>query len=121
MPQLTDLTPAQVLAQVPQNAIFVGEDPIGNIGVQISLSLLLGEPVINVNDPCMVKLMTRLREACASAQEVANQNQGEGERLNAFPPATSSGTVIDGYVTQAGAINSRIKVSTATEIVGTVS
>lgn len=121
MAQLTDLTPAQVVAQLPANSFFVGEDPLGNIGVVVSLTQLLGEPVVNLNDPCVVKLMTRLREACATAQEVANQNQVEGERLNAFPSAVSSGNVIDGYVTQTGSINSRIRVASATEIVGTVS
>jgi hypothetical protein len=86
----------------------------------VSLSLLFDEPVNNLNQLCIVKLMTRLREACSTAQELANANQTEGERLNAFPPATSSGAVVDGYVTQTGSINSRIRVSSATEIVGTV-
>jgi len=121
MAQLTDLTPAQVLAQLPANSFFVGEDPVGNIGVMVSLSLLFGDTVPNLNQLCMVKLMTRLREACSTAQAIANENQLEGEKLNAFPPATSGGAVVDGYVTQSGVINSRIRVASATEIVGTVS
>ena len=65
-----------------------------------------------------MKFLTRLREACHKAQETVNSAQADGEKLNAFPAATSTGAVVNGYVQQAGVIQSKIAVATATQIIG---
>ena len=119
MAAITDLTFSQLsdALGIP-NAIFVGEDALGNITVQLSISAINDETVNNLTNAGVVKFLTRLREACHKAQETINQGQTEGEKLDAFPAAVSSGAVVDGYVQQSGGIKSKIAVATATQIVG---
>lgn len=119
MAAITDLTFSQLsdALGIP-GAVSVGEDTQGNITVQLSISAINGETVNNLSGTGVVKLLTRLREACHKAQETINQGQAEGEKLDAFPAAVSSGTVVDGYVMQSGTVKSKIAVATATQIVG---
>lgn len=119
MAAITDLTFNQLSEALGiPNALFVGEDALGNITVQLSISAINDEAVNSTANTGVVKLLTRLREACHKAQETINQTQAEGEKLDAFPAAVSSGAVVDGYVQQSGAIKSKIAVATATQIVG---
>ncbi len=119
MAAITDLTFAQLSdALGTTGAVYVGEDTLGNITVQLSVSVINDENVNNPTNTGVVKFLTRLREACHKAQETANQAQVDGEKLNAFPAAISTGAVVDGFVQQSGAIQSKIAVATATQIVG---
>lgn len=119
MAAITDLTFEQLSNALGiTGAISVGEDTLGNITVQLSISAINDETINNLASGGVVKFLTRLREACHKAQETINQGQAEGEKLDAFPAATSNGAVIDGYVLQSGAIKSKIAVATATQILG---
>ena len=122
MAALTDLTWAQLADALEGNAkIFVGEDPVGNIGVLISVPAVNGDTVGTLTDQGVVKFLLRLREAARAAQETANQNQTPGEMLDAFPAAVSDGIVTDGYVNQTSSIKAAIKVTSATDISGQTS
>lgn len=119
MAAITDLTFAQLAdALGTPNAIYVAEDPLGNITVQLSVGAINNETINSPATTGVVKFLTRLREACNKAQETANVGQAEGEKLDAFPSATSTGSVLDGYVQQTGVIKSKIAVATATQIIG---
>ena len=119
MAAITDLTFAQLSdALGATGAVYVGEDTLGNITVQLSISVINDENINNLTNTGVVKFLTRLREACHKAQETINQGQAVGEKLDAFLAATSTGAVVDGYVQQAGSIKSKIAVATATQIVG---
>lgn len=120
MAAITDLTFAQLAdALGTTGAVYVGEDTQGNITVQLSISAINDENINSTASFGVVKFLTRLREACHKAQEIVNQGQATGEKLNAFPAAISTGAVVDGFVQQSGAIQSKIAVATATQIVGT--
>lgn len=120
MAALTDLTYDQLADQFEgaDDAFFVGEDTAGNITVLISVTALAGQPVENLTDAGVIKLVTRLTNLCRKAQDVANLTQSDGEKLNAFPQPVSSGTLQDGYVDVSESIKSRIIVSSASQIVG---
>lgn len=119
MAAITDLTFAQLSdALGTQGAVYVAEDTLGNITVQLSISAINDENINNPSSTGVVKFLTRLREACHKAQETVNTAQVDGEKLDAFPAAISTGAVVDGYVQQSGAIKSKIAVATATQIVG---
>lgn len=119
MAAITDLTFNQLSeALATTGALSVSEDILGNITVQLSVSIINDETINNLASMGVVKFLTRLREACHKAQEAINTSQDTGEKLNAFPAATSTGSVVDGYVQQSGTIQSKIAVATATQIVG---
>lgn len=119
MAAITDLSFSQLSEALGTiGAIAVLEDTVGNITVQFSVSIINGETVNNLASFGVVKFLTRLREACHKAQQIVNESHAVGEKLNAFPAATSTGAVVDGYVQQSGAIQSKIEVATATQIVG---
>jgi hypothetical protein len=116
---ITDLTPTQLLnTGLNPNAFFIGEDIEGNIGVLVSLPLLIEQDVPSLDTACVVKLMTRLREACAQAQTRVNLENPDPDKLGAFPASQSNGIIVDGFVSQIGEIRSRIKVSSASVIEG---
>ena len=119
MPAITDLTFSQLSdALGTTGAVYVAEDPLSNITVQLSISAINDEQINSTANFGVVKFLTRLREACHKAQEAVNQSQAVGEKLDAFPAATSTGSVVDGYVQQVGSVKSKIAVATATQIVG---
>lgn len=120
MAPVRDLTFDQVSSALGiPNAFFVGEDPLGNITLMISVAAINGDTTTSLTSQGVIKLFTKLREACHKAQEALNQSQIDGEKLNSFPPSISNGVIVDGFVEQTSTIKSRIAVSTATEIVGT--
>lgn len=120
MTAIVDLSFEQVVAEYDSDseAFFVGEDTSGNIGVLISLTALMGEPVENLTSGGVVKMCNRLLNLCRKAQATVNQNQVDGEKLNAFLNSVSSGTIQDGYVEITDSMKSRIVVSSATRIEG---
>jgi hypothetical protein len=121
MAAINDLTWQQLNEALGETGqIFLGEDTQGNIGVLISVSTVNGSVAGNLSTNGVVKFLMRLREAAAEAQILINETQAVGEKLNAFPPSTSNGTVINGAITQTGSIQAAIVVSSASEVVGTV-
>lgn len=120
MAAITDLTFNQVAAALGDTtAFFIGEDPLGNITLMVSISAVNGESTSNLNNDGVIKFCTRLLAACGKAQDALNVNQIDGEKLNSFPAASSSGVIVNGFVEQTSTLKSKIAVSTATEIVGT--
>lgn len=119
MTAITDLSWQQIADALGSNSkIFLGEDPDGNIGVLISVAGVNGEGATGMNTAGVVKCLTRLRDAAATAQVAANAAEGVTQPLAAFPAASASTNVENGYVTQSGTINAAIKVNSATEVVG---
>lgn len=113
MPQITDLTWQQLETAIGvNNAIIV--DPTH--GICIRVGALLGSNPTAKTAMGVVEAMFELREAAKKAQDTANTNQAIGERLAAFPPV-SSGTAVNGFVMQSGAIIVRTPLAT-TGIVG---
>lgn len=101
MAQITDLTWQQIESAATgiTNLVFVD----ATHGVCLRVSALLANAVANKSGIGVVEFLHELRNIAAVAQESANENAIIGERLAAFPPS-SSGTVINGYVIQSGAI-----------------
>ena len=117
--KITDLTWQQIADALGSNSkIFLGEDPDGNIGVLISVTGINATPALGMNSDGVVKCLSRLRDAAAVAQSTANSAEGITQPLAAFPAATTSSNVENGYVTQSGTINAAIKVNSATEVIG---
>jgi len=120
MTPVSDLTFEELITQFSGEGdpFFVGEDTTGNIGILVSLTALAGEPIENLTDVGVVKMVSRLLDLCRKAQVVANQGKPEGEKLNAFPAPTSSATIQDGYLEVTEYLKSRIIISSATQIQG---
>lgn len=120
MAAITDLTFEQLNTALDiDGAMFLGEDPVGNVSIMISIAAINDDETANaLTRTGVVKLMTRLIEACRRAQIAANESQVVGEMLDAFPSSTSNGVVSEGYFQQTASVKSRIAVSSATVIVG---
>lgn len=100
MAVITDLTWAQLeAASGAANLIEVHQTE----GLKLRLSVMLAAIVTDKNTTGVVKALNFLREYAAKAQVTVNTNQQIGERLAAFPPA-SSGAAVDGYVLTSGQI-----------------
>ena len=100
MTQVTDLT-WQQLETASGLSDLIQIDPTH--GVMIKVSALLANPITAKSASGVVEALFELRNIAAAAQATANVNQNIGDRLAAFPP-TTSGTAVNGYVTQAGQI-----------------
>jgi hypothetical protein len=119
MTAITDLSWQQLAAILGGNSkVFLGEDPDGNIGVLISVTGVNGDAASALTSAGVVKFLMRLRDAAATAQATANAQDGVTESLAAFPPATTEGNIVDGYVVQLGSIRAAIAVASATTVVG---
>ena len=114
MASLTDLTLAQVEAQLPAGSITIAAGK-----ATLDLSLASGQPLDAMTDVGVVKLLARLHQACYDAQQEANTNQIAGERLAAFGAPVNGGT-INGYVPTTRALITRSELSSATNVVGQV-
>ena len=119
MAAITDLNWQQLGDALGGNGqVFLGEDAQGNIGVLISVSTVNNSLAGGLNTGGVVKFLMRLREAAAQAQVLINETQEVGEKLNAFPPSSSTGSVVNGAITQTGTIQAAIVVASASEVVG---
>ncbi len=72
MAAITDLTFSQLSDVGTTGAVYVAEDPLGNITVQLSISAINDEQINSTASFGVVKFLTRLREACHKAQEAIN-------------------------------------------------
>jgi len=107
-------------AGLPDNAIYVAEDLNGNIGYIISVSTICGETIDSPENQSVIKVLMKLYQACLIAQQNVNANVPEEQQLTAFPAVTTAGTVADGFIEQTATIKSRVDISSAIKIVGTV-
>ena len=112
MAVITDLTWQQLEAASGTNLIIIDNAN----GLTIRLSALTTALVNNKSQAGVVQALYKLREIAYLAQITANQNANIGERLAAFPPA-STGTAINGYVISNGQIVTKTPLQT-TGIVG---
>lgn len=119
MAPITDLTFEQLAAAAPNPAAFyLGEDPQGNITLNVSLTMLLGENITSLTSDGVIKAAVKILAMLRTAQENVNAGALPGEALDAVPTAVSDGEIINGYVTQIQTLKSLIAVASATEIVG---
>lgn len=123
MPAVTDLTWQQIrdaFAQQGfiQNPIIQGAVGDGVAQIYIDVSALLGGATQEFTKEGVVKAFTKLLAAARVAQEAANTGKAAGEKLAAFPAATT-GTPSNGAVPITHTITARALLSSATQIVGT--
>lgn len=108
MAQITDLTWEQIEdASGLLNLIIVDN----NQGLLLRLSALTGTVNMSKTSGGVVQSLYQLREWAAAAQITVNTGQSIGERLAAFPNA-SSGTAINGFVMSSGQIITRTPLAT---------
>jgi hypothetical protein len=107
MTAITDLTFQQLeTASGLSNLLIVG----GTDGMMLRLSALTAAAVTAKSNYGVVQALYKLRELAALAQITANQNAVIGERLAAFPQA-STGTAVNGYVVSSGQIITKTPLS----------
>lgn len=114
MAALTDLTLAQLEAQLPLGSITVVAGK-----ATLDLGLASGQVLDAMTDAGVIKLFAKLHQGCYDAQQEANTNQIAGERLAAFRPPVNGDTV-NGYVPTTRALITRSELSSATNVVGQV-
>jgi hypothetical protein len=100
MAQINDLTWQELEAASGISNILIVDS---TAGLLLRLSALTGTITQDKNTSKVVQAIYRLREYAATAQAAVNVGQNIGERLSAFPPA-SSGGAINGYVITSGQI-----------------
>ncbi|WP_298908743.1 hypothetical protein [uncultured Nostoc sp.] len=100
MTQITDLTFQQLETASGLTNLFV-VDP--TYGLMLRLSAITPTPVNAKSATGVVQALYQLRECAARAQVTVNTNQTIGERLAAFPQA-STGTAVNGFVLSSGQI-----------------
>lgn len=108
MAEITDLTFQQLETASGLSNLLIVDN---TAGLLIRLSALTGTVTTNKSTAGVVQAMYKLREFCAAAQITANVGQTIGERLSAFPSA-SSGTAINGFVLTSGQIITKTPLST---------
>ncbi|MCL6755399.1 hypothetical protein KBT16_32230 [Nostoc sp. CCCryo 231-06] len=107
MAQITDLTFQQLeTASGSTNLLIVD----GTNGLMLRLSALTTAAVTAKSNSGVVQALYKLRELAALAQIAANTNAVIGERLAAFPQA-STGTAVNGYVISSGQIITKTPLS----------
>ena len=109
MAQITDLTWAQLETAAGLTNLIVSDS---TNGLMIRVAALTGITTTSKAAMGVTEVLFELRNHAAKAQETVNSGQNIGERLAAFPPI-SSGTAINGYVTQAGQIIVKTPLSTS--------
>ena len=107
MAAVTDLTWQQL--ETASGLSLISSDASGLV---IKISALTGSNTTDKNTTGVIEALFKLRNFAAAAQESANDGKAIGERLASFPPSTS-GTVVDGYVIEAGQIVVKTPLSTS--------
>lgn len=113
MAALNDLTWQQVADKLPAGAITV----VGG-KVTIDVGIVNAATIDALTDTGVVKFFSMLFTAANKAQTDANASQADGEKLNAFSPATI-GSNANGYITLTRPFVCRSELATATNIIGT--
>ncbi|MDZ7970506.1 MAG: hypothetical protein RM368_37210 [Nostoc sp. DedSLP03] len=108
MAVITDLTWQQLETASGLNNLILVDN---SYGLTIRLSALTTAAVNAKSQAGVVQVLYKLRELAALAQITANQNATIGERLAAFPPA-STGTAVNGYVLSSGQIITKTPLQT---------
>ncbi|MFN6488133.1 MULTISPECIES: hypothetical protein [unclassified Nostoc] len=113
MTKIADLTFQQLETESGLTDLFVIH---ATYGLMLRLSALTPTSVNSKSAAGVVQALYQLRELAAKAQITVNLNQTIGERLAAFPTA-STGTAVNGYVMSSGQIITKTPLS-ATGIIG---
>ncbi|WP_375471046.1 hypothetical protein [uncultured Nostoc sp.] len=113
MAQITDLTFQQLETASGLSDLFV---VVPNYGLMLRLSAITPNAVNTKSATGVVQALYQLRECAARAQVTVNANQTIGERLAAFPQA-STGTAVNGFVLSSGQIITKMPLA-LTGIVG---
>ena len=110
----TDLTFEELNNALGGNAIvFAGN----NNDILISVKAVTGDDKDALANDGVIETIYKLTEACAKAQDTANESLPSGERLNSFNGGSFSPPA-DGYVTVTQSQTVQIPLNTAT-VVGT--
>lgn len=126
MAPITDLTWSQLnialrnRLNLPSNAPnIIGVDAYG-LPATIDIDVIVGAfPLLGEDEAGVVKFMAILLDACRDAQTTVNVNQPVGERLTAFPDATSAAPV-GTLVPVTRTMISRADLSSVTKVLGRV-
>lgn len=108
MTAITDLSWQQLETASGLNNLIILDSANG---LTLRLSALTTAAVSTKNDKGVVQALYKLRELAALAQITANQSAVIGERLAAFPQA-STGTAVNGYVLTSGLIITKTPLQT---------
>lgn len=126
MPAITDLTWQQLrdgfiaigLSQVVNRTRLNPENETPGIyNLILDLTKVPGWEDINLADEGVIWFASRFLDACKEAQNLANQNQAVGERLNAFPNAVVANS-INGFVPVTRTVVGRHDLSSSNRIIG---
>ncbi len=85
--------------------------------IVMSVSALTGDTYAALTDEGVIEALYKLRSACGTAQDTANEALAAGEQLDSFPGFSFSPPA-DGYVTVTQTQTVRIPLDTAT-VIGT--
>ncbi len=85
--------------------------------ITLSVSALTGDTYTALTDEGIIEMLYKLRAACSTAQDTANEALVDGEKLDSFPGFSFSPPA-DGYVTVTQSQTVRIPLDTAT-VIGT--
>ena len=105
---------------LPEGTVFITEDPNGVTGYCLSVSALSGETVDTPELEGVVRFAMKLIDACSKVQAQLNVPQVVGEKLAAFPPPVTDGSIIDGYVSTSVTVAARVDLGSASRIVGAI-
>ena len=108
MAAITDLSWQQLETASGLNNLIIIDSANG---LTLRLSALTTAAVSAKTDKGVMQALYKIRELAALAQITANQNAAIGERLAAFPQA-STGTAVNGYVLTSGLIITKTPLQT---------
>ena len=107
MPAKTDLTFEEL-----NTALGVEAFSISGSDIVLSLNAITGDTFTDLTNEGAIELLYKLRSACTTAQESANESLQPGEQLNSFPNFSFSAPA-NGYVTVTQSHTVRIPLDTS--------
>lgn len=110
----TDLTFAELNDALGGEAISFDSE---NLDIKISIRVITGDTYNNLSNEGVLEALYKIRSACTTAQNTANETLDAGDRLNSFPSFSFS-PPSDGFVTVTQSHTVRIPLDTA-QVVGT--
>jgi len=124
MPAVTDITYSQ-LNNALRDQLGLHSDPItfnaNGMPESIDIMLIIESMPLDMSNNAtggVVKLMTRLFDACRQAQNTINDGQPAGERLNTFAAPTAQ-ALVGNLIPIVRTMTTRADFSSADKVVGT--
>jgi len=108
----TDLTFEELNTALGGSAITHSDDDI-----TISVKAITGDTYDAITKEGVLEALYKIRSACSTAQNTANETLDAGDRLNSFP-AVSFSPPADGFVTVTQSHTVRLPIDSAT-VIGT--